>query len=46
LEFRYGSLSWIVVLQRETMIDDITATYKDGILEVKVPMPTEVKEAA
>jgi len=28
------------------MIDDITATYKDGILDVTVPMPTDVKEAA
>jgi HSP20 family protein len=45
-EFRYGSLSRIVMLPRDTKNDDITATYKDGILEVRVPMPTEVKEAA
>jgi HSP20 family protein len=45
-EFRYGSLSRIVALPRDTKIDDITAAYKDGILEVTVPMPTEVKEAA
>jgi HSP20 family protein len=45
-EFRYGSLSRIVALPRDTKIDDITAAYKDGILEVRVPMPTEVKEVA
>jgi HSP20 family protein len=45
-EFRYGSLSRIVALPRDTKIDDVTATYKDGILEVKVPVPTEVKGAA
>jgi HSP20 family protein len=43
-EFRYGALSRIVALPRETKVDDITATYKDGILEVKVPIPTETKE--
>jgi HSP20 family protein len=45
-EFRYGSLSRIVALPKDTKIDDITATYKDGLLEVKVPMPTEVKGPA
>ena len=45
-EFRYGSLSRTVVLPKGTKTDDILASYKDGILEVKVPMPTEVKEAA
>ena len=45
-EFRYGSLSRIVALPRDTKIDDITAACKDGILEVRVPMPTEVKEVA
>src|SRR5262245_58761658 len=45
-EFRYGSLSRIVALPRGTKIEDITAVYKDGILEVRVPMPTEVDEVA
>jgi HSP20 family protein len=38
-EFRYGSFSRSIRLPRETSPDSITATYRDGILEVTVPLP-------
>jgi HSP20 family protein len=44
-EFRYGSFVRNVPLPEGTKEDDITATYKDGILEVRAPLP-EKKEAA
>jgi HSP20 family protein len=42
-EFRYGSFERAVRVPRETVMDDVKATYKDGILEVRVPYkpPTE-----
>jgi len=40
-EFRYGSFVRNVSLPEGVEVDDITATYKDGILEVRVPMPAE-----
>jgi HSP20 family protein len=42
-EFRYGSFSRAVRVPREMSVDDVTAIYKDGILEVRVPykVPTE-----
>jgi HSP20 family protein len=45
-EFRYGSLMRTVALPKGTTTDDVTATYTDGILEVRVPMPAEVTEDA
>jgi HSP20 family protein len=38
-EFRYGSFARSVPLPVGTKPDDIKAAYKDGILEIKVPMP-------
>jgi HSP20 family protein len=43
-EFRYGSLVRMVALPKGTGIDDVKATYKDGILEVRMPMPAVVTE--
>lgn len=38
-EFRYGSFTRSIPLPDGVKQEDITATYKDGILEVKVPVP-------
>jgi HSP20 family protein len=38
-EFRYGSFVRHVPLPQGVEDDDITATYTDGILEVRAPMP-------
>ena len=40
-EFRYGSFVRTVPLPEGANEDDVTASYKDGILEVRVPMPAE-----
>jgi HSP20 family protein len=42
-EFRYGSFSRSVRVPKEMDVDDVKATYKDGILEVRFPckVPTE-----
>ncbi|HEX6420279.1 MAG TPA: Hsp20/alpha crystallin family protein [Acidimicrobiales bacterium] len=40
-EFRYGSFVRDIPLPEGTRDEDITATYKDGILEVRVPMPEQ-----
>ena len=42
-EFRYGAFSRTVRVPQGINVDDITASYKDGILEVRYPckMPTE-----
>jgi HSP20 family protein len=40
-EFRYGSFVRNVPLPDGVNVDDITASYKDGILEIRVPMPAE-----
>lgn len=45
-EFRYGSLVRTVSLPKGTKTDDVKATYKDGILELRVPLPAEVTEPA
>ena len=39
-ELRYGSFSREIPLPEGTSDTDIKATYKDGILEVRVPIPT------
>ena len=38
-EFRYGSFARHLVLPEGATEADVKATYKDGILEVRVPMP-------
>lgn len=38
-EFRYGSMLRRIALPEGATGDDITASYKDGILEVRSPMP-------
>ncbi|MBN2624748.1 MAG: Hsp20/alpha crystallin family protein [Acidimicrobiales bacterium] len=40
-EFRYGSFVRNVPLPEGTSDADITASYKDGILEVRAPLPDE-----
>ena len=40
-EFRYGSFSRAVSLPLGADEDDVTATYRDGILEVRVPFDAE-----
>ncbi|WP_077489369.1 Hsp20/alpha crystallin family protein [Sinomonas mesophila] len=40
-EFRYGSFSRTVPLPEGATADDVTATYKDGVLEVRVPVPAQ-----
>lgn len=41
-EFRYGSFMRTLPVPKGVHPEAITATYVDGILEVKVPMPKEV----
>jgi HSP20 family protein len=38
-EFRYGSFSRSVPLPADTNPESVTASYRDGILEVRVPVP-------
>jgi HSP20 family protein len=45
-EFRYGSFVRSVPLPEGVKDEDITATYKDGILEIRAPMPEESKPPA
>ena len=40
-EFRYGTFVRNVVLPPGVHEDDISASYKDGILEVRIPTPRE-----
>ena len=42
-EFRYGSFARTVRVPQDMSLDDVTASYKDGILEVRYPykVPTE-----
>ena len=44
-EFRYGAFSRTLPLPEGVNPDDITASYRDGVLEVRVPVPTETKES-
>lgn len=37
-EFRYGALTRTISLPRGAKVDDIEASYRDGILEVHVPI--------
>jgi HSP20 family protein len=45
-EFRYGKFERTVSLPAGTTSDDVTATYEDGVLEVRMPVRTEVEQAA
>lgn len=45
-EFRYGRFERALPLPAGTTEKDVTATYKDGVLEVRVPMETAAREAA
>ena len=38
-EFRYGSFQRVVALPDGVAVDDIDASYVDGILEIRVPLP-------
>lgn len=40
-EFRYGSFERTMPLPLGATEDDVTATYEDGILEIRVPIDTE-----
>jgi HSP20 family protein len=44
-EFRYGSFSRSVRLPAGSTEDDVTASYSDGILEVRVPIDTAEAKA-
>lgn len=44
-EFRYGSFARSVRLPAGVTESDVKATYKDGILEIRFPMPAEEKPA-
>jgi len=37
-EFHYGAFSRSVHLPQHAKVDDVTATYRDGVLEVRVPL--------
>lgn len=41
-EFRYGTFTRMLPLPNGATEADVTATYRDGILEVRVPTATEV----
>jgi HSP20 family protein len=44
-EFRYGSFARTMRVPRELSVEDVTASYHDGILEVRYPykVPTEIQ---
>ena len=44
-EFRYGSFDRTIPLPAGTTEADVTATYKDGVLEIRVPVGPEVTPA-
>jgi len=43
-EFHYGAVRRDLLLPKGTSEADVKATYKDGILEIRVPMPEELSE--
>ncbi|ABK03500.1 HSP20 family protein [Arthrobacter sp. PvP102] len=45
-EFRYGSFARSVSLPPGAREEDVTASYKDGVLEVRVPAPEQAPPAA
>jgi HSP20 family protein len=44
-EFRYGSFSRSIALPPGAKEEDVTASYKDGVLEVRAPAPASTPEA-
>lgn len=44
-EFHYGSFERTVTLPREAKVDEVQASYKDGVLEVRVPLGGETPAA-
>ena len=42
-EFRYGSLHRTLAVPEDVNAEDVTATYKDGLLEIRVPMAAAPK---
>lgn len=44
-EFHYGSFSRSVTLPQNADVDDVTAAYKDGVLELRVPCEGTAPEA-
>lgn len=44
-EFRYGSFARAVALPTGASVDDVEATYQDGVLEVRVPLDREKAKA-
>ena len=45
-EFHSGSLERHIRLPEGAAADDITATYRDGILEVRIPAPADIEKPA
>ncbi len=45
-EFRYGSFARRIALPEGVSEDQLTASYKDGILEVRVPLPAPTPATA
>jgi HSP20 family protein len=45
-EFHYGSLERHIRLPEGAEADAITATYRDGILEVRIPAPADIEKPA
>jgi len=45
-EFRYGEFDREIALPPGTKAEDVKATYKDGILEVRLPCPDEQTPSA
>jgi HSP20 family protein len=43
-EFRYGSMTRSVAIPKGVDESKIVATYKDGVLEIKMPVPTATKD--
>jgi HSP20 family protein len=43
-EFRYGSFVRRLALPEGVRGDDITASYKDGVLEVRTPVPEKAQQ--
>ena len=44
-EFRYGSFSRSIALPPGVTEDEVAAEYRDGILEVRIPVTTSVPES-
>ena len=43
-EFHYGSFSRTVPLPRGIKPEDVKASYTDGVLEVRIPIPAETRQ--